>query len=86
MKAASIAALVVAFIAVVVLLMFFGGGAMTGGVSRGGMPGSDGMHGISWMWIPIFLPFGLGLLFGWLIFGIKIMGGNNRAPDDSRCL
>lgn len=72
MNAAIKAALVImALIAVVALLMFFGGGAMTGGVLGGGMPGSTGMHGIGWMWIPIFLPFGLGILFGWFIFGKK---------------
>ncbi len=71
MNAAIKAALVMVFIAVVALFMIFGGGAMTGGVPGGGMPGSDGMRGISWMWIPIFLPFGLGILFGWFIFGKK---------------
>jgi len=65
------AGLVMAFIAVVALFMFFGGGAMTGGIHSGGTPGSDGMRGIGWMWIPVFLPFGLGILFGWLIFGKK---------------
>jgi len=63
------AALVMVFIAVVALFMFFGGGAMTGGIPGGGMPGSDGMRGIGWMGIPVFLPFGLGILLGWLIFG-----------------
>jgi hypothetical protein len=33
------------------------------------MLGSDEMRGIGWMWIPIFLPFALGILFGWFIFG-----------------
>ena len=49
----------VVFIAVATLFMFFGGGMLA----------SDGMRGISWMWIPIFLPLGLGILFGWFIFG-----------------
>lgn len=71
MNAATKAALVMVFIAVAVLFTFFSGGAMTGGVTSSGMPGSDGMRGIGWMWIPIFLPFGLGVLMGWFIFGKK---------------
>jgi hypothetical protein len=69
MNAATKVALVMALIAVVTLFMFFGGGVMTGGFT--GMPGSDGMRRIGWMWIPIFLPFGLGILLGWFIFGKK---------------
>ncbi|MDO8704564.1 MAG: hypothetical protein Q7J84_06385 [Sulfuricaulis sp.] len=73
MNAATKAALVMVFIAVVALFIFLGDGAMTGRVPSGGMPGSDGMRAIGWMWIPIFLPIGLGILFGRFI-----LGKNNR--------
>lgn len=69
MNAATQAVLVMALIAVATLFMFFGGGAMTAGFT--GMPGSDGMHGIGWMWVPVFIPFGLGILSDRFIFGKK---------------
>ena len=72
--------LVIALVVVVVLFLTFVGWAMTG--MGGGMMGQGGIggyrmgHGLinggfSWLWIPTFLTFGLGVLLGWLIFGKK---------------
>ncbi len=77
--------LVVAFVAVLVLFFLFGGGMM-GGWNGGGMMGGSGsgggnpgggasggwmMGGINWMWFPTILFLGLGVLFGWMIWGKK---------------
>ena len=64
-------ALMIAFAIVVVLLLLFGGGTMTGATLSGGMMGNGAMGGISWMWIPTLLIFGLGALLIWAIFGQK---------------
>lgn len=64
-------ALAIAFAIVVVLLLLFGGGAMTGATLSGGMMGNGAMGGISWIWIPISLMFGLGALLVWSLFGQK---------------
>lgn len=61
----------IAFAIVVVMLLLFGGGTMTGATLSGGMMGNGAMGGISWMWIPTLLMFGLGALLVWLIFGQK---------------
>lgn len=70
-NAANKTALVIAFVVVVALFLLFGGGAMTGTTLGGGMMGSGMMGGISWMWIPTLLTFGIGILLGWAIFGKK---------------
>ena len=71
MKDANKTALVIAFAIVVVLFFLFGGGTMTGATLSGGMMGNGVMGGISWMWIPTSLMFGLGALLIWVIFGQK---------------
>ena len=68
--------LVVAFAVVVVLFLIFGGGMATGGMmggwgTGGGIMGGGTMGGFSWMWFPTLLFLGLGVLFGWLIWGKK---------------
>jgi hypothetical protein len=63
--------LVVMLAIVVVLLLLFGGGAMTGATLSGGMLGNAAMGGISWMWIPMVLMLGLGVLLVWAIFEQK---------------
>ena len=64
-------AIVIAFVIAVILLVLFGGGTMTGATLSGGMMGNGAMGGISWMWIPTLLIFGLGALLIWAIFGQK---------------
>ena len=63
--------LVIAFVVVIALFLLFGGGAMTGATLSGGMMGSGMMGGISWMWIPIVVTLGIGILLGWAIFKKK---------------
>ena len=66
---------VIAFVAVVVLFLIFGGGMMTGwtgsGMMGGGMMSGGTVGGINWMWFPTILFLGLGVLFGWMIWGKK---------------
>lgn len=64
-------AIVIILSIVVVLLLLLGGGAMTGATLSGGMMGNGAMGGISWIWIPALLMFGLGALLVWAIFGQK---------------
>ena len=71
MNASTKTALVIAFAIVVVLLLLFGGGTMTGATMSGGIMGNGAMGGISWMWIPMVLIFGLGVLLVWAIFDDK---------------
>ncbi len=71
MNATTKTALIIAFAIVAVLLLLFGGGMTTGATLRGGMMGNGAMGGISWMWIPILLMLGLGVLLVWVIFGQK---------------
>ncbi len=63
--------LVIAFVVVVVLFLLFGSGAMSGATMSGGMMGDGMMGGISWMWTPMLLTVGLGVLIGWAIWGKK---------------
>lgn len=75
-----------AFVVVVMLFLIFGGGMMSGWNGSGMMGGGgfmtagnagggriDGwtMGGFSWMWFPTLLFLGLGILFGWTIWGKK---------------
>jgi hypothetical protein len=71
MNATNKTALVIAFALVLVLLLLFGGGAMSGATLSGGMMGNGVMGGISWMWIPVVLMLGLGVLLVWIIFEQK---------------
>ena len=70
--------LIIGLVVVVVLFLIFGGGAMTGSMLGGGMMGQGGIGGyrmghgwlnggFSWMWIPMLLTLGLGILLGWMI-------------------
>ncbi len=63
--------LTIAFVVVAGLFLLFSGGMVTGTMMRGGMMGSGMMGGISWMWIPVLLTLGLGILIGWAIWGKK---------------
>ena len=67
MNATNKTALVIAFAVVVILLLLFGGGAMTGATLSGGMMGNGAMGGVSWIWIPVVLMLGLGVLLVWAI-------------------
>ena len=71
MNATNKTGLLIAFVVVVGLVLLFGGGAMTGVTLNGGMMGSGGMGGISWMWIPTLLALGIGMVLGWAIFAKK---------------
>ena len=59
--------LIIAFVIVIVLFLVLGGWAMTGVRSGSEMM----MGGISWMWIPIVVTLGIGILLGWAIFKKK---------------
>jgi hypothetical protein len=63
--------LIIAFLIVIVLFLVFGGMAMSGARLNGGMMGGWMMGETSWMWIPIAITLGLGILLGWAIFGKK---------------
>jgi heme/copper-type cytochrome/quinol oxidase subunit 2 len=63
--------LIIGFVIVIVLFLVFGGMAMTGSRLNGGMMGGWMMGGVSWMWIPIAITLGLGIILGWAIFGKK---------------
>ena len=71
MKETNNTGLIIAFVVVVVLFLLFGGGTMTGATMSGGMMGGGTMGGISWMWIPVLLIVGLGVLIGGAIWGKK---------------
>lgn len=71
MNATTKAALIIAFAITLIMLLLFSGGTMTGATLSGGMMGNGTMVGISWMWIPIVLMFGLGVLLFWVLFGQK---------------
>ena len=64
-------ALIIILSIAVVLMLLLGGGAMTGATLSGGMMGNGVMGGISWIWIPALLMFGLGVLLVWAMFGQK---------------
>jgi hypothetical protein len=70
----------IAFVVVVILFLVFGGGMMTGwngggmfggGMMGGGTSGGGMMGEFNWMWFPTLILLGLGVLFGWLLFGKK---------------
>lgn len=76
--------LIIAFVAVVILFFVFGGGMMTGwggggmmggwgggGMMGGGNTGGGTSGGFNLMWLPTLLFLGLGVLFGWMIWGKK---------------
>jgi hypothetical protein len=76
--------LMIAFVVVVLLFLVFGGGMMTGwngggmmgnwgggGMMGGGNTGGGTSGGFNLMWFPTLLFLGLGVLFGWMIFGRK---------------
>lgn len=81
MNATTKTALMIAFAIVVALLLLFGGALMTGTTFSGGMMGGDWINGngwmggnrggISWMWVPVLLMLGLGIVLIWAIFGEK---------------
>jgi len=71
MKSTTNTPLVIAFISVVILFVIFSGGAMTGGMMNGGMHGNGWMGERSWMWAPVLLTLGLGVVLGWVIFKKK---------------
>jgi hypothetical protein len=63
--------LIIAFVIVIVLFLVFGGMAMAGSRLSGGMMGTWMMGEVTWMWIPIGITLGLGIILGWAIFGKK---------------
>jgi hypothetical protein len=63
--------LIIAFIIVVVLFLIFGGWGMTGLRLSSSTMGGWMMGGISWIWIPILITLGIGILLGWAIFKKK---------------
>ena len=63
--------LIIAFVIVVVLFLIFGAWGMTGLRTSSGMMGGWMMGGIGWIWIPIVITLGIGILLGWAIFRKK---------------
>ncbi len=74
--------LITAFLVVILLFLAFGYGAMSGSFMGRGMMGGGrmmgdgtmgqyGYGGYPWMWIPAVIALGIGIFFGWLLFGKK---------------